>query len=65
MVFKCVVFKSHKVLNRILFHHLLMTLKDTTKKKIKDEIIKVVDRVIKKRTVEEPFNITLLDKFSL
>lgn len=39
-----------------------MTLKDAAKKKIKDEIIKVVDRVIKKRTIDEPFDIKELEE---
>ncbi len=39
-----------------------MTLKDTTKKEIKDEIIRVVDRVIKKRTIDEPFDIKELEE---
>lgn len=39
-----------------------MTLKDATRKKIKDEIIRVVDRVIKKRTIDEPFDIGELEE---
>ncbi len=39
-----------------------MVLKESTKKKIKDEIIKVVDRVIKKRTIDEPFDIQELEE---
>jgi len=39
-----------------------MTLKDATRKKIKDEIIRVVDRVIKKRTIDEPFDIDELEE---
>jgi hypothetical protein len=39
-----------------------MTLEETTKKKIKDEIIRVVDRVIKKRTTDEPFDIKELEE---
>lgn len=39
-----------------------MTLKSKTKKKIKEEIIKVVDRVIKKRTTDEPFDIKELEE---
>lgn len=39
-----------------------MVLKEYTKKKIKDEIIKVVDRVIKKRTIDEPFDIVELEE---
>jgi len=39
-----------------------MVLKESTKKKIKDEIIKVVDRVINKRTVDEPFDMQELEE---
>lgn len=38
-----------------------MTLKDATKQQIKEEIVKVVDRVIKRRTVDEPFDIKELE----
>lgn len=39
-----------------------MVLKESTKQKIKDEIIRVVDKVIKKRTIDEPFNIQELEE---
>lgn len=39
-----------------------MALKESTKNRIKDEIIKVVDRVINKRVIDEPFNITELEQ---
>ncbi|MBS3103020.1 TdeIII family type II restriction endonuclease [Candidatus Woesearchaeota archaeon] len=39
-----------------------MVLKDSTKNKIKDEIIKVVDRVIKRRTIDEPFDVKELEE---
>jgi len=39
-----------------------MALRNTTKERVKDEIIKVVDRVIKRRTIDEPFNIKELEE---
>jgi hypothetical protein len=39
-----------------------MALKATTKKKIVEEILRVVDKVIEKRTVDEPFSIKEIEK---
>lgn len=39
-----------------------MVLKDETKTRIKDEIVKVVDRVIKRRTIDEPFDMGELEE---